>query len=111
MAVSYARAMPIHLRAEPDDYAPAVLVPGDPNRAKYIAETFFDPDPGDVLAYEARLANGAPLPRWLAFDCAAARLTGIAPEDVAFEERIEIIAIDMDGATASAVFTMRRAVF
>lgn len=35
--------MPIHLRAEPDDYAPAVLVPGDPNRSKYIAETFFDP--------------------------------------------------------------------
>lgn len=43
VAVSYARAMPIHLRAEPADYAPAVLVPGDPNRAKYIAETFFDP--------------------------------------------------------------------
>ena len=35
--------MPIHLRAEPSDYAPAVLVPGDPRRAKYIAETFFDP--------------------------------------------------------------------
>lgn len=35
--------MPIHLRAEPSDYAPAVLVPGDPNRAKYIAEQFFDP--------------------------------------------------------------------
>ncbi len=35
--------MPIHLRAEPSDYAPAVLVPGDPKRAKYIAETFFDP--------------------------------------------------------------------
>ena len=35
--------MPIHLRAQPDDYAPAVLVPGDPRRAKYIAETFFDP--------------------------------------------------------------------
>ena len=34
--------MPIHLRAEPDDYAPAVLVPGDPRRATYIAETFFD---------------------------------------------------------------------
>jgi len=33
--------MPIHLRAEPGDYAPAVLVPGDPNRARYIAETFF----------------------------------------------------------------------
>ena len=35
--------MPIHLRAQPSDYAPAVLAPGDPRRAKYIAETFFDP--------------------------------------------------------------------
>ena len=35
--------MPIHLRAEPSDYASAVLVPGDPRRATYIAETFFDP--------------------------------------------------------------------
>ena len=35
--------MPIHLRAEPSDYAPAVLVPGDPKRAAYIAEHHFDP--------------------------------------------------------------------
>jgi purine-nucleoside phosphorylase len=35
--------MPIHLRAEPGDYAPNVLCPGDPRRATYIAETFFDP--------------------------------------------------------------------
>src|SRR5829696_2765585 len=35
-------AMPIHLRAAPDDYAPAVLCPGDPRRASYIAETCFD---------------------------------------------------------------------
>lgn len=35
--------MPIHLRADPDDYAPAVLVPGDPKRASHIAEQFFDP--------------------------------------------------------------------
>ncbi|MGI9644771.1 MAG: purine-nucleoside phosphorylase [Ilumatobacteraceae bacterium] len=35
--------MPIHLRAEVGDYAPAVLCPGDPLRAQYIAETFFDP--------------------------------------------------------------------
>jgi 5'-methylthioadenosine phosphorylase/purine-nucleoside phosphorylase len=34
--------MPIHLRAEPGDYASAVLVPGDPRRATYIATTFFD---------------------------------------------------------------------
>ena len=34
--------MPIHLRAERGDYAAAVLCPGDPRRASYIAETFFD---------------------------------------------------------------------
>jgi purine-nucleoside phosphorylase len=39
----YAGRMPIHLRAEPGDYAPNVLCPGDPRRAAYIAETFFDP--------------------------------------------------------------------
>src|SRR3954471_11328255 len=33
-------AMPIHVRAEPGDYAEAVLLPGDPLRAKYIAETY-----------------------------------------------------------------------
>jgi DeoD family purine-nucleoside phosphorylase len=32
--------MPIHLRADPGDYADACLLPGDPLRARYIAETF-----------------------------------------------------------------------
>jgi DeoD family purine-nucleoside phosphorylase len=41
--------MPIHIRAEPGDYAEACLLPGDPLRAKYIAETFID---------EARQVNG-----------------------------------------------------
>jgi DeoD family purine-nucleoside phosphorylase len=39
--------MPIHLRAEPGDYAEACLLPGDPLRAKYIAETFLS-DPRQV---------------------------------------------------------------
>ena len=39
--------MPIHLRAEPGDFAEGCLLPGDPLRAKYIAETFFD-DPVEV---------------------------------------------------------------
>jgi 5'-methylthioadenosine phosphorylase/purine-nucleoside phosphorylase len=41
--------MPIHLRAEPGEYAEACLLPGDPLRAKYIAETFLE---------EARQVNG-----------------------------------------------------
>jgi DeoD family purine-nucleoside phosphorylase len=34
--------MPIHLRANPGDYADACLLPGDPLRAQYIAETFLE---------------------------------------------------------------------
>jgi DeoD family purine-nucleoside phosphorylase len=34
--------MPIHVRAEPGDYAEACLLPGDPLRAKYIAENFLE---------------------------------------------------------------------
>ena len=34
--------MPIHLRADPGDYADAVLLPGDPLRAQYIADTYLD---------------------------------------------------------------------
>jgi purine-nucleoside phosphorylase len=32
----------LHIHAEPKDIAPLVLLPGDPNRAKYIAETFLE---------------------------------------------------------------------
>lgn len=31
-----------HIGAEPGDFAPDVLMPGDPRRARLIAETFFD---------------------------------------------------------------------
>jgi purine-nucleoside phosphorylase len=31
-----------HISAEPGDFAEAILLPGDPLRAKYIAETFLD---------------------------------------------------------------------
>jgi DeoD family purine-nucleoside phosphorylase len=34
--------VPIHVRAEKGDYAEAVLLPGDPLRARYIAETYLD---------------------------------------------------------------------
>jgi 5'-methylthioadenosine phosphorylase/purine-nucleoside phosphorylase len=34
--------VPIHVRAQPGDYAEACLVPGDPLRAKHIAETFLE---------------------------------------------------------------------
>src|ERR671917_2492550 len=33
---------PVHVRAEPGAFAKSVLLPGDPLRAKYIAENFFE---------------------------------------------------------------------
>jgi DeoD family purine-nucleoside phosphorylase len=42
---------PIHVRGEPGDFAESVLLPGDPRRAKYIAENFFD---GAKLVTEER---------------------------------------------------------
>src|SRR5205814_7898824 len=36
------RPVPIHIRAEPAHYAEACLLPGDPLRAKYIADTYFE---------------------------------------------------------------------
>lgn len=48
----YSRTMPIHLRVDEGAYAPSVLCPGDPRRATYIAETFFDP--GAQLVNEER---------------------------------------------------------
>lgn len=33
---------PVHVRAEPGEFADNVLLPGDPRRATYIAENFFD---------------------------------------------------------------------
>lgn len=58
--------MPIHLRAEPGDYAPHVLCPGDPRRASYIAEHFFDPGARQVNTERGLLGytgtfDGAPI--------------------------------------------------
>jgi DeoD family purine-nucleoside phosphorylase len=36
------RIVPIHIRAEPGQYGEACLLPGDPVRARYIAETYLD---------------------------------------------------------------------
>ncbi len=54
-----------HIRAEKGDFAPAVLMPGDPQRAKRIAEQLFDSpklvtDVRGMLGYTGEV-NGKPL--------------------------------------------------
>jgi DeoD family purine-nucleoside phosphorylase len=48
----------IHLHAEPGDYAPLVLLPGDPVRARRIAERFDGGVAGSRLVNENRLMYG-----------------------------------------------------
>ncbi len=57
--------MPIHVRANPGDYAEACLLPGDPLRAKYVAETFLEDvqqrnSERGMLGYTGTF-NGAPV--------------------------------------------------
>jgi len=46
--------MPIHLQAEPGDYAPVVLLPGDPNRATRMAARFDGGIEGSKLVSQHR---------------------------------------------------------
>ena len=58
--------MPIHVRAEQGDYAEACLLPGDPLRATYIAETYLEMDRDEDARRELRLVLDAPLdPEWV----------------------------------------------
>lgn len=80
--------MPIHLRVEEGAYAPAVLCPGDPRRATYIAETFFDPgarlvnEERGMLGYTGTF-NGSPI---------SVQATGMGSPSIAIvaEELIEL---------------------
>ncbi|HSQ05305.1 MAG TPA: hypothetical protein VLN59_14775, partial [Burkholderiales bacterium] len=47
--------MSVHLEAKPGDIAPVVLLPGDPLRARFIAERFLD---GAVCHNQVRNALG-----------------------------------------------------
>jgi purine-nucleoside phosphorylase len=54
--------MSIHIGAEPGQIAPTVLLPGDPMRAKYIAETFLEDafcfnDVRGMLGFTGRYGN------------------------------------------------------
>lgn len=54
-----------HIGAEPGDFAPSVIMPGDPRRAQAIAETFFDSprlvtEVRGILGYTGTV-NGQPL--------------------------------------------------
>lgn len=82
-------------------------VAGQAFEFKVSMESFSDPDPNDHLDLGATLADGAPLPGWLAFDAAAGLFSGTAPDSLAGSTlEIKVTATDLFGAVASDVFAL-----
>lgn len=73
-------------------------------------DIFVDPDVGDtIVGYEAFLADGQPLPGWLAFDGATATFSssgGPTPLDVGVLN-VRVDALDQDGTATSASFELQ----
>ncbi|MDY0013412.1 MAG: putative Ig domain-containing protein [Rhodocyclaceae bacterium] len=70
------------------------------------AGSFCDVDVGDALTYTATLANGDPLPDWLAFDAQAVTFSGTPANGDVGESRLTVTATDLAGASASQMFAL-----
>jgi hypothetical protein len=76
------------------------------NALKFIVDekTFTDPDPGDVLSYSAKLADGKTLPTWLKFDAASRTFSGTPAISDVDNLTIAVTATDKAGATVASNF-------
>ncbi len=89
---------------------------GSPFSFSVAANTFFDIDAGDSLAYTATLADGTALPSWLAFDAATRTFTGTPPggtgtggdcgTGTASSLQLRVDATDTAGASAFDMFAL-----
>jgi hypothetical protein len=60
-----------------------------------------------IVALEARMADGAPLPEWMAFDSVRKIVSGTAPKGVSGEFKIILIARDQFGGEARTVLRVK----
>ena len=94
--------------------APTVVVPladqtvfeGAPLSIQMPAETFRDPDAGDLVTYSASLADGMALPSWLVFDATTRALTGTPDDAQVGSLHLRVTATDTGNLSASDVFTL-----
>jgi YD repeat-containing protein len=70
------------------------------------ANTFNDPDAGDVLAYTASAADGSALPAWLNFNAATRTFSGTPQNADVGSLSLKIVATDIAGASANCVFKL-----
>jgi hypothetical protein len=67
-------------------------------------DAFRDIDQGDILNYSAALANGDPLPAWLAFDSASRQFTGSPTASDIGAISVRVTATDLAGSSATDAF-------
>lgn len=79
---------------------------GQPFSFSLPEATFADEDAGDLLAYTATLANGAPLPDWLTFDDATNTFSGVPGNADVGMLNIRVTATDDEGAAVSDTFVL-----
>ena len=84
-----------------------MLQPGERFSFSLPADTFIDPDEGDVLSFGASLQNHEELPSWLHFDAEGLGFSGQAPAAAGVAASLVLRATDFDGAWAEGALTIR----
>ena len=86
--------------------APQAIVAGTALNLTFAANTFTDPDAGDVLSYSAKLANGDPLPTWLTFNPATRTFAGTPGASNVGKLGITVTATDQAGLKVADGFDL-----
>lgn len=69
-------------------------------------DTFEDPNPADALALSATLADGSPLPGWIAFDAATGTFSGTPTNADVGTDSVTVTARDPGGARTADTFDL-----
>lgn len=83
------------------ELAPAILPAAKPGVISLPPGTFVHTTQQDELVYEARQADGTPLPPWMRCDARTGELTLNPPADAQSVLDVVVTARDRDGRTAS----------
>lgn len=70
------------------------------------SDAFADSDAGDILTYNATLANGNALPTWLTFDQATKTFTGTPLTGDVGSINVQVVVTDGSGAQVSDIFNI-----
>ena len=76
-------------------------------RVQVPVDAFIHTETDAVVMLSARLADGAPLPRWLHFDPGTGKFSGLEPAGAPAELVVLVEARDRDGHNADAIFRIR----